>query len=77
MDIVNVGKAKAQLSKLVDQAAAGHDVIIARRGKPIARLTRLATEKPPLRFGLLAGRVRIEVDGDADLTDGVLVEFEG
>jgi prevent-host-death family protein len=41
MSAINIYDAKAQLSKLVDQAAAGKDVVIARAGKPVARLTRL------------------------------------
>jgi prevent-host-death family protein len=77
MDIVNIYEAKTHLSKLVDQAASGHDVIIARGGKPTARLTCLAIEKPPLRFGLLAGKVTIAADFDAPLPDAVLAEFEG
>ena len=42
---INLHEAKTQLSKLVEQAAAGTDVIIARGGKPVARLTRL--QAPP------------------------------
>lgn len=41
MRTVNLYDAKTQLSKLVDEAASGKDVIIARAGKPVARLTRL------------------------------------
>jgi prevent-host-death family protein len=77
MAAINIYEAKTQLSKLVDQAAAGTDVIIARGGKPVARLTRLAEQKQPLRFGLLRGKVRIAADFDAPLPAGVLAEFEG
>ena len=41
MITVNVYEAKTKLSKLIDQAATGSDVIIARNGKPVARLTTL------------------------------------
>jgi len=36
MTVVNIYDAKTQLSKLIEEAAAGHDVIIARGGKPVA-----------------------------------------
>ena len=49
---VNIYEAKTKLSKLVDEAAQGEDVIIARNGKPVARLTPLKPEKLPARFGL-------------------------
>ena len=41
---VNIYDAKTRLSQLVDQAAAGEDVVVSRNGKPLARLTRL--DKP-------------------------------
>ena len=52
---VNIYEAKTQLSKLVDVAASGTDVVIARAGKPVARLTTLKEEKRPLVYGLLQG----------------------
>jgi len=74
---VNIYEAKTQLSKLVDQAAKGEDVIIARNGNPIARLTTLKREKLPLRMGLMAGEIWIADDFDAPLPDDVLAGFEG
>ena len=76
MSMVNIYDAKTQLSKLVEQAAAGKDVIIARGGKPVARLTRLSTPKQTLRFGLLKGKVKIHKDFDAPLTDDERALFE-
>jgi prevent-host-death family protein len=51
MDPVNIFEAKAQFSKLVELFEKGQDVIIARAGKPVARLTRLKPAKTadPLR----------------------------
>lgn len=43
---VNVAEAKAQLSKLLDRAAAGEEVVIARSGKPMARLVPVAEQQP-------------------------------
>ncbi len=77
MATVNIYDAKTQLSRLVDQAAAGKDVIIARGGRPVARLTSLGTSKRPLRFGLLKGKVKVARDFDAPLPEEVLAKFEG
>lgn len=74
---VNIYEAKTQLSKLVDLASQGEDVIIARNGKPAARLTALKEEKLPVRFGLLEGKGWIADDFDAPLPDDVLAGFEG
>ena len=79
MQPVNIYQAKTQLSKLVDQAASGKDVIIARNGKPVARLTSLQHKKgkPTVTLGLLEGEGWIADDFDAPLPDEVLAEFEG
>jgi prevent-host-death family protein len=77
MTTINIYEAKTQLSKLVERAAAGKDVIIARGGKPVARLTSLVTPKAKIRFGLLKGKVKAAKDFDAPLPDEVLAPFEG
>ncbi|MBU2852976.1 MULTISPECIES: type II toxin-antitoxin system Phd/YefM family antitoxin [Acidithiobacillus] len=56
MTIVNIHEAKTQLSRYVDQAAAGEEIIIARSGKPIARLVSLSAPPKPRSLGLGAGR---------------------
>lgn len=77
MEAVNIYEAKTRLSQLVDQAAAGEDVIVSRNGKPVARITQLAMPRPKVRFGVLAGKLRIPADFDAPLPDDVLAGFEG
>lgn len=77
MTPINIYDAKTQLSKLVEQAAAGKDVIIARGGKPVAQLTRLAKPLRGLRFGILQGKVKVANDFDAPLPAEVLAQFEG
>jgi prevent-host-death family protein len=74
---VNIYEAKTQLSKLVDLASSGTDVIIARAGKPVARLTTLKEEKRPLVYGLLAGEGWIADDFNDPLPDDILAGFEG
>jgi prevent-host-death family protein len=73
---VNIFEAKTQLSKLIQMAENGEDVIIARAGKPVVRLTKLEPVKRPIRYGLLKGRIHIADDFDAPLPDDVLAEFE-
>jgi prevent-host-death family protein len=76
--MVNIYEAKTQLSKLVDLASSGTDVVIARAGKPVARLTGLpTTQKRPIKFGALKGKGWIADDFDAPLPDHILAEFEG
>lgn len=76
MAIVNIFQAKTQLSKLIEMAEQGQDVVIARAGKPVARLTGLAPEKKAIRYGVLKGQVRIAADFDAPLPPDVLESFE-
>ncbi len=73
---VNIFEAKTKLSKLIEMVESGEDVIIARAGKPVARLTGLKPEKPKIRFGGLKGKVWIADDFDAPLPQDVLAEFE-
>ncbi len=77
MTIVNIHAAKTQLSKLIDAASGGEEVIIARAGKPVARLVPIEPAKlPPRRLGGLNGRFNL--DGfDAPLPDDILDAFEG
>ena len=77
VQMVNIYEAKTQLSKLVDLASSGTDVVIARAGKPVARLTMLKEEKRPIVFGLLEGQGWIAENFDAPLPDEILAEFEG
>ena len=74
---VNIYEAKTQLSKLVDIASGGTDVVIARAGKPVARLTGLKKQNRLAGFGSLKGKGWIAEDFDAPLPDHVLAELEG
>lgn len=56
--MVDIYEAKTQLSRLVDRAAAGEDILIARSGKPMARLTQLTPSSKGVRFGVLKERVQ-------------------
>lgn len=56
MTTVNIHEAKTHLSRLLEQAARGDEVVIAKAGKPIARLVPIAA-KEPRRPGIARGRV--------------------
>jgi prevent-host-death family protein len=73
MPTVNIFEAKTKLSKLVQMAENGEDVVIARAGKPVARLTRLEQQKKPVRFGGLKGKIWIADDFDAYLPEDFLI----
>ncbi len=62
---VNMHEAKTQLSRLVSQVQEGEEVLIARAGKPVARLTRIEQKTEPRRFGTAKGKVRIGKDFDS------------
>ena len=64
---VNIHEAKTHLSRLVEQAAAGQETIIAKAGKPMARLVPLVAEPKAKKWGLLKGRIAIAADFDAPL----------
>lgn len=74
---VNIFEAKTQLSKLIEMAEKGEDVVIARAGKPVVRLTKLAPEKKPIIFGLMKGKIHVTGDFDADLPEDFLITPEG
>jgi prevent-host-death family protein len=76
MTVVNIYDAKTRLSKLIEEAAAGNDVVIARGGKPVARLTRLDPPKRELKFGVLKGKIKVAADFDAPLPTEILRQFE-
>ena len=76
MKKVNIYEAKTRLSQLVEEAASGEDVVIARAGRPVARLTRLPKAGRKRRLGLLDGRLKIPDDFNRPLPEEVLRIFE-
>jgi prevent-host-death family protein len=73
---VNLYDAKTQLSRLVDRAADGEEIVIAKAGKPRARLVPLAkrTRRKP---GVWKGKLWIARDFDAPLPADILADFDG
>ncbi len=69
-------EAKTHLSRLVERAAAGEDIVIGRAGRPMARLVAYASSPTPRMPGALAGRIQIAEDFD-DTPDWLIDAFEG
>ncbi len=72
---VGVYEAKTHLSRLLDEVAAGEDVVITRRGVVVARL--VAPDSPHRELGIDAGLFEVPDDFDAPLPEEILRLFEG
>ena len=77
MKRVNIHEAKTNLSKLVERVEAGEEIVNARAGTPVAKLTPLTKARPRRRLGLLDGKFKIPGDFNAPLPDSLLRAFEG
>jgi prevent-host-death family protein len=64
---VSIHAAKTQFSRLVQRAAHGEEIVIARDGRPVARLMPLNAPKRRRRLGLLKGKIKIAANFDAPL----------
>jgi len=73
---VNIYEAKTRLSQLLDQAVAGDEVVIARNGRPLARLVPVAAANIHRRRGAWKGKGQIAPDFDAT-PDDVIELFYG
>ncbi len=70
--VIDIQEAKTNLSRIVDEVAAGAEVVIAKAGKPMARLVPLASTPRTKTLGLLKGRIRVPDDFNAPLPDEIL-----
>ena len=77
MTTVNIHQAKTHFSKLIDAVLRGEEIIIAKAGKPAAKLVPITTVKPKRKPGALKGKIKVAVDFDAPLPDDILNQFEG
>lgn len=75
MPQVNIHEAKTHLSRLVDRAAAGEEIVIARAGKPVAKLVPLTADRTPRKLGSLRGKIWMAPDFDAPLPAELLAGF--
>ena len=70
---VNIHEAKTNLSRLIERALTGEEVIIAKAGKPVVRLVRIEVQKPVL--GGARGQFTLKPGWDAPLTEDEMEEF--
>jgi len=72
-----VHEAKTHLSKLLDRVAAGEEVVIARYGKPVARMLPVVAERGPRMLGAMKGKIWVSEDFDAPLPGKLVKRFYG
>ena len=77
MSQVGIHQAKTHLSCLVEMAASGQEIVIAKAGKHIARLVPYVAKGKVRRPGQLRGRLRIKKSFDQPLPKDILASFEG
>lgn len=76
MTTVNIHDAKTHFSKLIDAVSRGDEFVIAKAGKPAAKLVPIRVKAPKRKPGALKGKIRIAKDFDAPLGDDVMAMFE-
>ena len=75
MKIVNIHAAKTHLSSLLEQVAEGEEILIAKAGKPVARLVPLEKADVRKSFGMLKGKIWVSDDFDAPLPPEIAEPF--
>ncbi len=77
MNPINIHEAKTQLSKLIEAVEAGEEIVIARAGKPVAKLVPYEPVKPVRTPGLMKGKFEVPDSFFDPLPDELLDYFEG
>ena len=77
MTKVNIHQAKSQFSRLVDLAASGEEIIIAKAGQPVARLVPYRAKGAARKPGTMRGKIRIKKNFDEPLPKELLAAFSG
>ena len=76
MQVLNIHAAKTHLSRLLEEVGEGEEIVIAKAGRPVARLVPI--EKAAKRkLGILEGRLTIPDSFDDPLPDDIIASFEG
>lgn len=66
MQIINIHQAKTNLSRLIEKTLSGEDVIIAKAGKPVAKIVPYKKTSKPRKLGLWKGKVWVAPDFDEE-----------
>jgi prevent-host-death family protein len=69
---IDIHEARTHLSRLVDEAAAGAEIIITKAGEPMARLAPLSSPAGEKHLGLLKDKIKVPDDFNAPLDDDTL-----
>ena len=76
--VINIHEAKTHLSRIVDEVAGGTEVVIAKAGKPMARLVPIEASVRPKRYGLLKDKIQLPDATDFNAGDEEIIAlFEG
>ena len=75
MKTVNIYEAKTHLSKLLEEVAAGKEIIIAKNGKPVADLKPHVSIKKPVKFGIWADNPDVMIPDDFDDIDPEIIKM--
>ena len=77
-DPINIHEAKTHFSRLVERVEAGEELVIARAGRPVARLVPIAARTEPREPGLLKGELRLAEDWDSPAVNAEIATlFDG
>jgi prevent-host-death family protein len=77
---INIHEAKTHLSRLAEEAGAGETIILAKAGKPVAKLVPLndaEQKKKPRELGFLDGKYKVPDNFDTMFQDEIIAMFEG
>jgi prevent-host-death family protein len=77
MSILNIHAAKTHFSRLIEDVAEGEEVVIAKAGRPVARLVPIEKAPGKRKLGILKGRLQVPQDFDAPMPDEIIAAFEG
>ena len=73
---VNIHEAKTHLSRLLERVKEGEEIIIAKAGKPLARLVPVIEQHARRTPGSAQGRIKLSADFEAPLPEEILEAFE-
>lgn len=72
----NIHEAKTHFSRLLERVEKGEELVIARNGRPLAKLVPYAEEREPRKLGLLKGKIWVADDFD-EVDEEIVRMFEG
>ncbi len=75
MELINIHQAKTHLSRLIERVLRGEEIVIAKGGRPVARLVPVAGARAPRTPGRARGQVTISPDFDAPLPEELQKHF--